>query len=416
MLHNVAIAGVMVADVDETEPTGTGLLLVTLTVLADTDSANGILSVTPSGTAAVPVNNGRVLTIRGTQDDVNATLATLLYTLPNTDFNELNNQDGLNPTGGVFVSLHVSDEANTGDPPPVVGTDAKTVTITVLPVNDAPTFVPDGNVQLDEDDTASMVRPGWATGITVGPATATDEASQTLTFHVTVLQTTGTLQFTALPAIDATTGTLTFQTAPDTNGTATVTVQLQDSGGTDRNGVDVYPSPAYTFTITVNAVNDPPTFTPGGDLTGATAILEDAGLQSFAGWATNMKPGPDTATDESGQTWTFEVLVTSTTTYMAFTTPPSVSPAGVLAFQTAPDANGTATVTVQMIDSGGARSLLTHTLTITATAVNDAALLTPARSMSRSPRISDRFSGCSGRRTSCPARPPPRTNYRPRRH
>ena len=191
VLNTVAIAGVVVSDVDETEPTGTGLLLVTLTVLADTDSSNGILSVTPSGTADVPVNNSRVLTIRGTQDDVNATLATLLYTLPNTDFNELNNQDGLNPTGGVFVSLHVSDEGNTGDPPPVVGTDAKTVTITVLPVNDAPTFVPDGNVQLDEDDTASMVRPGWATGITVGPATATDEASQTLTFNVTVLQTTG---------------------------------------------------------------------------------------------------------------------------------------------------------------------------------------------------------------------------------
>ena len=133
----------------------------------------------------------------------------------------------------------------------------------------------------------------------------------------------------------------------------------------------------HTFTITVNAVNDPPTFTPGGDLTGATAILEDAGPQSFAGWATNMKPGPDTATDESGQTWTFEVIVTNTTTYMAFTTPPSVSPAGVLAFQTAPDANGTATVTVQMIDSGGARSLLTHTLTITATAVNDVPSFTP---------------------------------------
>src|SRR5439155_84239 len=47
-------------------------------------------------------------------------------------------------------------------------------------------------------------------------------------------------------------GTLTYQPANDANGSATVTVQLQDSGGTANGGHDT--SAAITFTITVNPV------------------------------------------------------------------------------------------------------------------------------------------------------------------
>ena len=45
----------------------------------------------------------------------------------------------------------------------------------------------------------------------------------------------------------------------------TVTVPLQDNGGTANGGVDT--SAPQTFTITVTAVNDAPSFTKGADQT-----------------------------------------------------------------------------------------------------------------------------------------------------
>src|SRR6185437_1216681 len=104
-----------------------------------------------------------------------------------------------------------------------------------------------------------------------GPAIATDEtASQTLSpFSVSVTGTTGTLGFTGAPAIDLATGTLTYQAAPNTNGTASVSVTLKDSGGVANTGVDT--SPAKSFTITVSPLNDAPVTTvPGAQTTPGT--------------------------------------------------------------------------------------------------------------------------------------------------
>ena len=57
------------------------------------------------------------------------------------------------------------------------------------------------------------------------------------------------------PTIDAD-GNLTYTPAADANGSATVTVSLSDNGGTANGGVDT--SATQTFTITVDAENDPP--------------------------------------------------------------------------------------------------------------------------------------------------------------
>src|SRR5207237_10184568 len=54
-------------------------------------------------------------------------------------------------------------------------------------------------------------------------------------------------------------------------GVAIITVTVNDGGSS--NNVTV-----RTFTVTVNAVNDPPTLDPIGDL----SILEDSGLQTVA--------------------------------------------------------------------------------------------------------------------------------------
>src|SRR5204863_8828148 len=77
-------------------------------------------------------------------------------------------------------------------------------------------------------------------------------------------------------------GTLTYTSPARRSSDPTVTVRLHDNGGTANGGSDT--SLPQTFTITVTAVNDPPSFTKGADLN----VLEDAGPQSVAGWATNI--------------------------------------------------------------------------------------------------------------------------------
>ena len=51
--------------------------------------------------------------------------------------------------------------------------------------------------------------------------------------------------------------------------------------------------------ITVSGVNDAPSFTKGADQT----VLEDAGAQTVAGWATAI----DRAPARAGQTLTFQI-------------------------------------------------------------------------------------------------------------
>ena len=145
-----------------------------------------------------------------------------------------------------------------------------TMTITVSAVNDPPIFTPGTNPTVLED--AGLVTlAGWASGIAAGPADATDEQNQTLSFTVDIVGTTGDLKFATPPSVDPTTGELSFQTLADSNGTATITVQLSDDGGTANGGSDE--STIVTRTITVESVNDAPSFQPGAD----PRIAEDAG-------------------------------------------------------------------------------------------------------------------------------------------
>ena len=61
-------------------------------------------------------------------------------------------------------------------------------------------------------------------------------------------------------------GTLSFTPAANAFGSAVVTVSLSDNGGTANGGDDT--SNSVTFTITVTAVNDAPSFTAGAGCDG----------------------------------------------------------------------------------------------------------------------------------------------------
>ena len=73
------------------------------------------------------------------------------------------------------------------------------------------------------------------------------------------------------------------------SGTATVTVQIHDNGGTANGGVDT--SAVQTFLITVNAVNDAPTNSvPAAQVTSEdTALLAALTLTSYVFAYTPLK-------------------------------------------------------------------------------------------------------------------------------
>ncbi|MGE5610445.1 MAG: tandem-95 repeat protein, partial [Bacillota bacterium] len=233
--------------------------------------------------------------------------------------------------------------------------------ITVNGVNDAPSFTK-GADQVVLEDAGAQDASNWATAISAGAA---NEGAQTLTFAVT---TDNDLLFSVLPAIDST-GKLTYTPAANANGAATVTVKLQDNGGTAFGGVDT--SASQTFTITLTPVNDAPSFSTGANQT----IAEDAGAQTVVGWATGISKG---AANEVNQTLSFLV---ATDNNAFFSTLPAVDPTtGTLTYTPASNANGVATVTVKLKDDGGTAwggvdTSAEQSFTITITPVNDAPVL-----------------------------------------
>ncbi|MBB6236584.1 putative repeat protein (TIGR01451 family), partial [Pedobacter sp. AK013] len=125
------------------------------------------------------------------------------------------------------------------------GAANSTLTITVNPINDAPSFVK-GADQLVNANAGAQTVSSWATAISAGPA---DEvASQTVNF---VVSNNSNTSFTVQPAIDAS-GKLTYTPSGNFAGKVTVTVVLNDNGGTANGGVDQ--SAAQTFIISIKPV------------------------------------------------------------------------------------------------------------------------------------------------------------------
>jgi HD domain/Bacterial Ig domain len=218
--------------------------------------------------------------------------------------------------------------------------------------NHAPTFTAGADRTVAEDSGPSA-SPGWATAIDAGPF----EGGQAIDFLV---EDDNNALFATQPAITPA-GTLTFTPAPDVHGTAHVTVRAHDDGGGDDT------SAPQTFTITITSVNDTPSFGAGA----AQAVLEDAGAQAVPGWASAIAAGP---ANESSQAIDFQV---SNDDNSLFSAQPDVTPAGTLTYTPAPDANGTATVTVRAHDDGGGDDTSApQTFTITITSVNDAPTFT----------------------------------------
>ena len=292
-------------------------------------------------------------------------------------------------TDGIdYFDYTVTDDGRSyrlGDTPFVSGTfvdDPKTirghVQLRLNPINDPPVFVGAPDVASDEGDGLVTI-PDWATEIRPGPETAVDEVigrpdaqppipPQSVEFLISPVpdqwQTRFDPLFTIPPTvtIQGETATLSYQAAPHANGIAVFDIVLMDDGPHDPQRGDIHRSEPVRFTISVAAVNDPPQFEPGGEV----SIGADRGPYA-APWATEVLPGPPAAIDElAEQTVWFEWSLPEHG-HELFTADglPTLGGDGMLRFTPAPEAQGQILIDVVAVDSLGARSepaVLTITL------------------------------------------------------
>jgi hypothetical protein len=201
---------------------------------------------------------------------------------------------------------------------------AQTIDVTVSGVNDAPTFTKGGNQTVDEDSGTHSVT-GWIQASSAGPA---DELGQSISYAVTP---TDSSLFSAGPGVSSD-GTLTYTVAADAFGTTSVDIFASDDGTPAED------SATQSFTITVDALNDAPSFTKGPD------IQVTKGDPAYdAAWATAISPGPGEA---DGVSFVLDALQPS-----LFTVQPGIDAAGHLSFTPAATA-GSTSVTVKAVDDG----------------------------------------------------------------
>lgn len=131
------------------------------------------------------------------------------------------------------------------DPSAAATSAVAVVTLTVLPVNDAPSFnLAVSEVTVMEDSPATNF-PGIITNMSTGPA---NETGQTFSFLTT---TTSNSFFGSRPLIDAA-GTLRFRPALNRVGTVPVAVLMRDYGGTLRGGVSQSVTQLFNVVVTPN--------------------------------------------------------------------------------------------------------------------------------------------------------------------
>ncbi|HEY2090521.1 MAG TPA: putative Ig domain-containing protein [Thermoanaerobaculia bacterium] len=294
-------------------------------------------------TLTVPVGSG--VLANDTDAEGNALTATVL--VQPTKGTLTLNADGSftyipnpNANGSDSFQYTVTDNGTTnGNPDHKSATG--TATITITPVNDVPTYTAGSGVSVPADH-GPYSQP-WATSISPGPA---DEAGQAVNF---IVSNDNNGLFSVQPAISPA-GVLTFTPAGNAVGSANVSVQLHDDGGTLNGGVDT--SPVVTFSITITC----PTISVGIPATN-TGVAAAAFSQTFT---------------ESGA-----IGAATFTTSSTLPAGLSLSTAGVLSGT--PTQTGSFPIVVLVTDSKGCTGTsATYTLTITCQTitVNDPATTT----------------------------------------
>ncbi|MBT7021970.1 MAG: tandem-95 repeat protein, partial [Candidatus Marinimicrobia bacterium] len=261
--------------------------------------------------------------------------------------------------------------------------DPQTFTVTINPVNDEPVFSLSDDITVDEDDgsvdetipAAAKTVENFVSTLNLGPENEVVEFSQAPIYTLT---TNNDALFSDLPEIDAD-GTLTYAQALNNYGAATISVVINDGGGTDNGGDE---SSTQQFIINVNPVNDQPSFTTGDNQTiledeGSTDMLVQGGLQTIELWATNIDLGPDNEVSDLEQSASFSLTTDNDALFLNL---PAIDSAGNLTYRVALNGYGSAEISIVLsdnggLDNGGAEESEIQTFTITVIPVNDQPLV-----------------------------------------
>ena len=238
-------------------------------------------------------------------------------------------------SGTATITVTVSDGA--GSP------TTQTFQVVVTEVDDPPTLAA-------IDDPAAILEDAAVQTVNLSGISAGGHEAQT----VTVTATSSVPDLIPHPTVTYTspngTGSLSYQPVASANGTATITVKVED-------GVS---NVTRSFQVAVTSVNDAPSFTAGPN----QSVTQDAGPQSIQ-WASGFSAGP---ADEAGQMLTLDVMNSNSS---LFTAPPSLSPTGLLTYTPLATASGTNIVNVTLRDNGstanGGVNSVTKTFTIAVT-------------------------------------------------
>ena len=241
--------------------------------------------------------------------------------------------------GTATIDVFLKDDGSNVSPNANTST-TQTFTITVNPINDPPTFSAGASIVIDEH-TGFVTIPNWASSISAGPPD--EEATQTVSFVLNLNSISTFLQFDIPASIDAS-GTLSFQATPHYNGVAVYEIYLLDSG--PSNSPHDNKSDSKGFTISVDFINDAPSYTIGDDIT----VAEGDDLHTYPDWATNMSPGE--SPNEQDQELRFSVVFQQVTGSLAFLRIPEIDENGNLIFRATKHTHGEAIFDVFLVDDG----------------------------------------------------------------
>ena len=328
---------------------------------------SGAQSVSLSGIGAGAANESQTLSVTATSS--NPSLIpnpTASYTSPSAT-GSLNFTPAANATGVATITVTVNDGQSTNN------TAIQTFAITVNPVNDAPTLNALSNVGVTENASAQTVN---LSGIGTGAANESQTLAITATSSNPSLIPNPTVNYTSPNA----TGSLSFTPAADANGSATITVTVND-GQAANNTV------TRTFVVSVSSVNNAPTLNA---ISGVT-VDEDSGAQSVSltgigtGAVNESQPLTVTATSSNPS-----LVPTPTVSY----TSPSAT--GNLSFTPVANASGTANITVTVNDGQAISNTVSRTFTVTVNPVNDTPTLGAINGLTIAENASAQTVGLSG--------------------
>ena len=341
----------------------------TLNAIADPAAINEDAGLQTVSLAGISAGGGETQTLTVTATSSNTALIpnpTVTYTSPSAT-GSLSYTPVANASGTATVTVTVTD--NGGILNGGVNTTSQTFTLTVNPVNDAPTGTNLSAAETYTEDTTLNLIDIVASDIDSATVTATltlsnptaGSLSTATSGAVTSTYVAGTGVWTASGAV-ANVNTLlagvSFVPAADFNGSFSIATNVSD-GSLSVSG---------SKAVTGIAVNDAPTLAAIGN---PAAINEDAGAQTVS------LSGIGTGAANETQT----LVVTATSGNTALIANPAVtytSPGatGTLTYTPVANANGTALVTVTVNDGGATNSTTTRTFTVTVLAVNDAPVVT----------------------------------------